>query len=306
MMQITDKKFVFRVERAFSWWSSHTMAPCAVAIGYGRIRVFVGAWDSKGISRIGFVDVSAKDPTHVLALSQKPVLDIGNPGCFDENGVFPGHALVHRGQIYLYYTGFQLGHRIRHYNFGGLAVGNLEDERLQRVSAAPLLDRSDEGLFVRAGQSCIQDGTVFRSVYSAGSAWITIGGRPRPVYDIFYQESDRPDRFKDHGRKILGCRGGHEHGLGRPQIVKRDGRYYVFYTRRTMDMCYFFGVAESRDCKRWKRIENQAVKISHSKSGWDSKMVYFPSYVNTPQASYLFYSGNDFGLGGLGVASVSK
>ena len=53
----------------------------------------------------------------------------------------------------MYYTGFQLGHKIRHYNFGGLAISKDGGDTFKRYSQAPIMDRADEGLFVRAGQS---------------------------------------------------------------------------------------------------------------------------------------------------------
>ena len=43
---------------------------------------------------------------------------------FDDNGVFPGHVNLFSNKIFLYYTGFQLGKKVRHYNFGGLAISN--------------------------------------------------------------------------------------------------------------------------------------------------------------------------------------
>ena len=47
-------------------------------------------------------------------------------------------------KIYLYYTGFQTGVNVPHYNFGGLAISE-DGENFKRVSSAPILDRSDEG-----------------------------------------------------------------------------------------------------------------------------------------------------------------
>lgn len=54
-----------------------------------RIRVYVAMCDASTVGRIGYVDVDARDPTKVLAVSARPVLDIGEPGCFDDNGVNP-------------------------------------------------------------------------------------------------------------------------------------------------------------------------------------------------------------------------
>lgn len=284
-----------------AWWHSHTMAPSAVALGADRIRIYVGGWDEFGISRIAWVDVSAHDPLHVLARSEQPALDIGRPGCFDENGVFPAHATRVGDEVRLYYTGFQLGHKVRHYNFGGLAVST-DGERFARVSEAPILDRADEGLCVRAGQSILPDGGGFPTVYSAGSDWVETGGKARPCYDVYFQMSPDGIHYEREGRRIVSHNPAVEHGLGRPQLVRLDGRRYVFYTRRVLGMKYFMGCAsEDALSGEWARCDEE-IDIAHSADGFDSEMVYFPSVIEIGGRTFLFYSGNGFGKAGMGVA----
>lgn len=286
------------------WWNSHVMAPAAVFLE-DKIRVYFGGWSIDGISRIGYIDVDKNDPSKILKKSNHPVLNIGKPGCFDENGVFPGHVYAYDGKIYLYYTGFQLGHKVRHYNFGGLAVSEDGGETFTRVSEAPVMDRSDEGLFVRAGNSCIVEDDVFKGVYSAGSDWLMVKGEKRPVYDVFYQETSDGITFERKGKRIVSCDLAVEHGLGRPQIFKKDGAYYVFYTRRMLDMQYHMGCAVSRDLKTWDKIDDWLSTVKFGNDGeFDNEMVYFPCVVDTGEKTHLFYSGNYFGKGGLGVATL--
>ncbi len=286
-----------------TWWASHAMAPSAVLLPSGLVRVFIGCWDASGISRIGFVDVERQDPSRVVAVSSSPVLDIGRDGAFDDNGVFPAHATVDGDRVLLYYTGFQLGHKIRYTNFGGLAVSTDGGDTFSRVSEAPILDRADEGLSVRAGQSVLHEDGVYRTVYSAGSGWVDVGGKQRPTYDVYYQDSPDGITYARKGRCLVGCDPEVEHGLGRPQIIRNGDRYLVFYTRRMTSMRYHLGCAWSRDCRDWTRIDDQ-VGIAHSESGWDSEMVYFPSVLSSPDRTYLFYNGNDFGRTGFGFAEL--
>ena len=288
------------------WWVSHAMAPSAVLINDEIIRVFLGCWDRNGISRIGHVDVSANNPLNIISISKKPDLDIGIDGSFDENGVFPAHVNINNNNLYLHYTGFQLGQKIRHYNFGGIAISDIKDFKFERFSKAPVLDRSDEGLFVRAGSSTIFNGRNFSTVYSAGSGWENIGGKLRPKYNIFYQETEDGIRLRRSGIKIIECNNKIEHGLGRPQIIKIENQYYIFYTRRLKSFRYFFGVAKSKNLKDWIRIDDEIEGISHPDLGFDSMMIYFPSVVNTKYGLYLFYSGNNFGAGGMGVAKIES
>ena len=301
--------FVFKPEGVSPLWRSHAMAPAPIMLDDKTLRVYVGGWTDEKISRVFYADVDASDPTRVVAVSPKPVLDIGRDGCFDENGVFPAHAYRFAdGRVYLYYTGFQLGHKIRHYNFGGLAVSHDGGHTFTRHSEAPVLDRADEGLFVRAGQSIESaDGGGFHVLYSAGSAWHPCGGALRPVYDVYYQKSPDGIALGKQGRKIVACDLSVEHGLGRPQIIRLGAVFYAFYTRRIIeDMRYFIGVASSPDGVNWQRIDSVFDSIPFGEPGsFDAEMVYFPAVVQvSADQAFLFYSGNAFGRDGMGVIAL--
>lgn len=276
------------------------MAPAAMARPSGEIRVYVGGWDSAGISRIWWIDVDPDDPYRVIDYSRRPVLDIGDPGTFDENGVFPGHVTQHSGRVYLTTTGFQLGYKVRHYNFGGLAVSDDDGDTFARVSRAPVLDRAEEGLHVRAGQSLLWDGDVIRCAYAAGTGWVEVGGVQRPVYDIRYQELTQPEETSRSGRLILSHDPRREHALGRPQLLRHQGTLLLLYTRRTLDLRYATGGAVFSD-GAWVRCDSE-LGLLPSASGFDSEMAYFPSAISWKERLLVFFCGNGYGRGGLGAA----
>ncbi|MBI1877986.1 MAG: hypothetical protein HYR94_07135 [Chloroflexi bacterium] len=145
---------IFKPTEESFWAKSHAMAPAAVLLNDDFIRVYVGSLDATGISRIGYVDVQADNPTKVIRVSKNPIVDLGQPGTFDDNGVFPAHAARINQQIYLYYTGFQLGDKVRYFMFGGLAISDEMGEVFQKVSEAPIMDRAPEGLFFE-GALCL-------------------------------------------------------------------------------------------------------------------------------------------------------
>ena len=309
MFQLKKIGFVFRPDGQAAWWRSHAMAPAPILMPDGIVRVYVGCWTEDKISRIGYVDVLAAQPTEVVGVSPAPVLDIGKDGCFDENGVFPAHVYnFGDGKIHLYYTGFQLGHKIRHYNFGGLAISHDGGSTFERFSEAPIMDRADEGLFVRAGQSIEKaDEGGFHVIYSAGSSWHMCQGELRPVYDVLYQKSSDGINLGKSGRKIVTCDLTIEHGLGRPQILKFGDYFYAFYTRRIIKgMRYFMGCSRSRDCINWERIDHVFDGIAFGAEGeFDHEMVYFPAVVKVSETkALLFYNGNYFGRDGMGVIEL--
>ncbi len=304
-MEFVKRGRILAFDQPNSWWYSHTMAPTAI-LWKDRIRVFIGAWDRNGISRISYVDLDQKDPGRILHVHDAaPVLDIGMPGCFDDNGVFPGHASVFDNKIHLYYTGFQLGDKIAHFTFGGLAISS-DGEHFERVSEAPILDRADEGLLVRSGQSVIYEDDCYKSVYSVGNHFVEVGGKARPSYDVCYLESLSTTDFAKKGQVIVKHDPELEHGLGRPQLIRIGERLYVIYTRRMLNMKYFMGAAWTDDGIHWQKDEALFAKLIHPEQGWDSEMIYFPTVVQVPELTktWLFYSGNHFGETGFGYAEL--
>ena len=290
------------------WWVSHAMAPAPVVLADGRVRVFLGGWSETGIARIGWIDLAGDDPLEVLGYSEEPVVDLGSPGCFDDNGVFPAHvSRAPGGEILLYTTGFQLSTReeVDHFNFSGLAVSRDEGATFAKFSRAPVLDRADEGLHVRAGLSSLWHDGAFHCVYSAGTGFTPVGGKLRPSYEVFYQRSDGYAEFARSGRRIVALERSREHGLGRPQIVRMQGRWVVFYTRRVLDMHYHMGCSVSDDLEHWQRADDWLASVRHGEPGsFDHEMVYFPAVVRSGGRWLLFYSGNGYGRDGLGVAEL--
>src|ERR1700694_1642989 len=84
------------------WMKSHAMVPSPVLIE-DIIRVYFTTREQSGMSRISFVDLDRKDPTHVVHVPDQPILEIGRPGTFDDSGTLTNFVMAHRGNIFLYY-----------------------------------------------------------------------------------------------------------------------------------------------------------------------------------------------------------
>jgi hypothetical protein len=283
------------------WARTHAALPTAMMLDEERIRVYVACLDEGRVGRIGYVDVAARDPRQVLAVSARPVLDVGAPGTFDDNGVNPLWLLWHEGRLYLYYVGWQLGTRVRYYLFAGLAVSDDGGESFARVSQVPLLDRGDGELFVRTAPCVRHEDGIWKMWYIGGDSWVQGRGKQLPRYGLRYLESDDPRRWAGSGRPCMDVRGGDEHGFGRPFVVREGGRYRMWYSVRTISAGYHLGYAESADGLAWERMD-EAVGLAPSANGWDSEMICYSFLQETRYGRYLFYNGNNYGETGFGVA----
>ena len=133
------------------------------------MRVFVQCRDERNVGRVGYVDLDAADPRRVIAASSQPVLDIGEPGAFDDNGVFQTSVIRGPdGRLWMYYVGFELCHHIRYRLLTGLATSDDDGVTFRRVSDVPILERSTKEPHFRCGTFVCRDKDRYRMWYVAG------------------------------------------------------------------------------------------------------------------------------------------
>jgi hypothetical protein len=288
------------------WWAkTHAIIPTPELIG-GSIRLYHSSCDDMGIGRIGYIDVAAENPKVILSVSQSPLLDIGLPGTFDENGVLPTSILtLPDGKKYLYYVGFELGRKIRYRLLTGLAVSSDGGLTFVKFKQTPILERSSKELHIRGGSFVMQDQGVFKLWYLAGSHWISLNGKTQPVYSIHYLESSDGFTWGTEGHECLPVTRDDEYGFGRPFVVKENNAYKMFYSIRKKDTGYRLGYAESNNGVDWER-KDELLGVEPSLSGWDSQAVCYSSVVAYRNNTYLFYNGNDFGRTGIGYAILEN
>lgn len=283
-------------------WAKHSaLQPTPVILDDELIRVFVGFRDAGGVSRVGFVDVDGANPSRIAGVSSRPALGPGQPGAFDDNGVVPTAAIWRDGRLFLYYAGYQLGHHVRFTVFGGLATSGDRGESLERYRRIPVLDRTEDALLFRVIHSIMPHGDRWRAWYGAGARFEDGPFKSVPVYDIRHMESPDGIHFWADGPVCIPVRGGDEHRVGRPSVIRHDNGYRMFYAVGTRSLGYRLGYAESADGYAWTRHDDD-IGITVSASGWDSQMIAYPSVVAWRDRTYLFYNGNNYGQTGFGYA----
>lgn len=295
---------VYKPDGSLWWAQSHAMIPTPVLVDEDRLRVFITCCDADGLGRVGYVDVDANDPTLVLDVCHEPVLDIGMDGTFDENGVLVCSVVQACGRFFLYYAGFELGHKIRYRLLTGCATANESFGPFSRVWPVPVLERSENELFFRCGPFVLHEAGRFRMWYVAGSRWEKVAGQTKPVYEIRYLESEDGLHWPRQGCTCIAVEKDDEHGFGRPYVIRHEGKYRMFYSVRRRDVAsYRLGYAESYDGLHWER-KDEEIGLDVSEDGWDSQMICYSAVIQLKERWYMFYNGNDFGRTGFGAAEL--
>jgi hypothetical protein len=283
------------------WARTHAFIPTSVMLDEDCIRVYAAFLDRDKVGRVGYVDLEARNPLRVLKASDKPALDVGDPGTFDDSGVTPVCIVAHQGRLYLYYIGWQLGVKVRYYLFIGLAVSADGGETFTRCSQVPILDRSDLELYVRSAACVLYDEGQWKMWYVAGDEWTMSGGKQVPTYNMRYLESTDKAEWGNEGLVCLDLAASDEYGFGRPYVIKEGGLYRMWYSIRSLSQGYRLGYAESPDGINWTRKDAE-VGIDVSEAGWDSEMICCSCIQKTKYGTYMFYNGNNYGETGFGAA----
>ncbi len=300
---------VFEVNQNSEWMHSHASFPKAFVMD-DRIRVFFTTRDKNNRGRTAYVDVSKDNPLDVIGYSDKPVLDLGDPGTFDDCGVTPSSILKHEDKVYLYYHGWNALQLTPHRLTTGMAVSHDDGHNFQRYSRAPLFDRTDKEPIFSNNPCVLKDGDIWHMWYLCLEKWVPIKGRFEGLFTLYYGHSkDGIHWQRDH---VVAINKTYDHEcISNASVIKEDGIYKMWYSYRSVvdfregNGAYLIGYAESKDAKNWTR-QDDAIQLERPKEGWDSVMLSFPSVVTLNDKRYMFYNGNGFGKTGIGLATLEK
>lgn len=305
-MKWNKKGMIYCPKGEKEWQTMFAMLPTPLLIG-DRLRIFLGFCDSKNVGRIGYVDVNPQNPSEIHSVAEKPVLDIGRKGSFDDNGVVPISIISDGDKVFLYYVGFQLGVQVPYYMFGGLAISSDGGITFDRYSESPILDRCADEIYARCGINVIKDGEKYKMWYigSNKEGWTESGGKLKPLYIMKYTESHDGIHWDVTPIVCMNYKNEDEHGFGRP-FVWRDGDILkMYYSIRTYSRGYYIGYAESEDGISWKRKDEEA-GIDLGVNSWDDTNLSYPFIFRHLEHTYMFYNGNGCGKTGFGYAVLEE
>lgn len=303
-MKFLKKGLIYSPPFDGSWRDNSALTPTPFLIDKTTIRVFCGLRDKYGVSRIGYVDLDAANPSQIKKVSDAPVLDIGQPGMFDDNGLILGDVIPYQDKILMYYVGFQLVQKVKFFAFSGLAESSDKGESFNRIQQTPILDRNEEGVFMRGIHSVSLNNNKFRFWYGAGSGWEIINGKSYPQYNINFIDSNTPYNIHGNGtRCIFPNASNSEYRIGRPRVFIHRGEYLMSFTYGTTDGRYMAGMATSKDGETWKRNDS-LLGLNLSENGWDSVHLCYPALITVMEKTYVFYNGKNMGYDGFGYAEL--
>jgi hypothetical protein len=290
---------VFCPDDNFDWMKTHASNPSVESLDNGFFRVYFTTRDEKNRSYVGSLDLDIRNPFKILNLSQKPLINPGDLGLFDDSGTTSGCVIISNGKKYLYYLGWNLGVTVPWRNAIGLAICDPGQTKFTKYSRAPLLDRSETDPFSLSYPFILIENGLWRMWYGSNLAWAS---EKDMAYVIKYAESMDGIHWDRKGTAVH-LKGNGEFTLSRPSVIKGNGIYMMWYAFK--GTAYRIGYAESTDGIKWDRMDEKA-GINVSSSGWDSEEIEYPYVFDYRGERYMFYNGNSYGKTGFGLAVLEK
>jgi hypothetical protein len=260
------------------------------------VRLYFSGRDDEGHSVTG---VAEFDPESTDTIEYgSPVLEPGPLGAFDDSGAMGSCVVERDGTRHLYYIGWSRGVSVPFYTFVGLATSEGDALRFDRVSPAPILERSPVDPYLTTSPWVVVGDGRWRLWYASGVRWEPDGKSPKHYYNIRYAESEDGVSWRRTGHVCIDFRGD-EYAIARPCVVFAGDRYRMWYSYR--GDTYRIGYAESADGLEWERMDDRA-GIDVSSAGWDSEMIEYPCVFEYRGSWYMLYNGNGYGATGIGLA----
>lgn len=287
----------------WAWAKAYAHLPTAIILDERTLRVYVTSLDVQQIGRIGFVDLDRRDPTRLIRVADRPALEVGPPGAFDEHGVNPCCVASINGQSRLYYIGWRREAEVPYRLLAGVAV-NEEGDGFRRLNNTSILPSTADEPDIRSAMTIWRD-KFWWGWYVSGTGWFDLHKRRMPRYVIRRAISEDGLQWRAEPGTCIAPQDDEEYGFGRPWVLWEEGRFKMWYSIRSKNRPYRLGYAESEDGQMWERRDAQ-VGLDRSPEGWDSEMVCYPCVIDVNGQRYMFYNGNRHGKTGFGVAVLES
>lgn len=290
---------------------SHCHKPTPLLLDDNTIRVYFGTRDKDGKTRTTFVDVSKHDPSNVVYVHDKPVIDLGKIGTFDDSGANVCSIVKDGDEIYMYYIGWNPSTTVHTRNSIGVAISHDGGTKFERPYDGSILDRNKDEPYYTGAVDVKRINDAWQMWYTSGTEWKVINGKPEIWYHIKYAHSNNGIDWEREGVLCIPPVDEFE-ATARPSVIYEDGMYKMWYSRRSIidfrtspSAQYRAGYAESDDGRTWVR-KDEEVGIDISESGWDSEAIAYPYVIDGGDKYIMFYNGNGFGRTGFGYAEAQK
>jgi hypothetical protein len=286
-------------EVAPKWAASHIQLPSARITSHGDIEIFYSTRDTDNRSHIVSFFVDRNDVGRVTEKSNNPIVNLGDHGTFDEDGLMMS-SVLERGSIsYIYYTGFRRCNGTGFTTAIGILVRNNDCGAVyNRFSQGPIIGASVAEPFFTNSPFVFYQNEKFHMIYGSGSGWNQNGEKHEGKYHLRIRESRDGLQWDDPGTDIFEPNN-FECATRASTLEQKDG-FVLYFCVRGMEE--FRGGSNSYklwqsvyDVNDFKFARKNRVKFTNPEKIEKENMQAYPSTFTVEGVNYLMFNGSDFG-----------
>jgi hypothetical protein len=279
-------------------WMSTSAGAAAVTRNSNELRIYLTGRDIHGRSNIGLIRLD-EETFEIMGIEETPILKLGPPGSFDQNGISYPCLLRFKDKDYLYYTGWIEGVQVRWYNGVGLAISE-NNGRFKKVSRAPIIHRTDTDFIGFGSTFVFSNDSKFIAISTRFESWDETGKNHH--YNLKAGTSLDGINFNWEPTPIFPFNDG-EIAISKPCVIKVNDIFMMWYSYRGSD--YRIGLAASRNGIDWKRFDEfHEMKINNQQ--WCDEMQCYPYVIELSDKFVMFFNGNGYGRTGLGFTTMKR
>lgn len=277
--------------------------PVPIWIREDLFRIFYNVRDEQNRSYITYLDYDIVEKK-IISLPGKLLVGPGPRGTFDDCGCSLGSVLDLGDKCYIYYLGWNLPRNVPWMNTIGMAVYDKKSNSCEKISPAPIMDRSSVDPLSISYPFVLKGNTGYQMWYGSNLTW---GNTTPENYDFEYvikhAESDDGIHFHRDGRICIQGNNLADRVFARPAVLLEDDLYKMWYTYR--GETYRIGYAESRDGLNWTRMDDKAGIEADALSARENGEICYPFVFRHLEKLYMLYCGRRYGLTGFGLAVMA-
>jgi hypothetical protein len=282
-----------------------------------RVRVYFSTRQrdagGKFLSLPVYADFS-RDFSKLIGVAEKPVMELGELGTFDEHGIFPLSPFRSGTRLMALTTGWTRRQSVS--TDGGIGLVESFDggASFQRVGRGPVMGSSLHEPFLVSDGFALRDGAQHHMWYIHGVRWIQPDANEPPdrVYKIAHASSVDLLKWRRTGRQILPDALGPDECQALPTVLRCGTEWHMVFCyrhatgfRTDASRGYRLGHAVSDDGVSWTRRDDDWTLLCDP-ADWDGSMQCYPNLFEVDGRIYLLYNGNAFGREGFGLAVLEN
>ena len=251
-----------------SWLNEFAQAPSVLEYD-DFIRVYFSCRPKANeqgqyVSYSSYVDLN-KNNFSVLKVGENPILELGKLGTFDEFGTYPSSVIKINDKYMVFYGGWT---RCESVPFNvAIGCGISDDGKIfEKLGNGPILSYSLDEPFILSGPKIRKFGDTYYLFYIAGRRWITVNGKPEPVYKIRMATSKDTLNWEKYNKDLIEDLLNENEAQASPDVIFANGKYHMFFCyreasdfRKNKDRSYKIGYAHSTDLISWIRDDSKVV-----------------------------------------------